>query len=82
MHVINLSGTLLLSKIHSAVCQIGFGVQSRSWPIYEMTYLCRKLSVNFAWMNSSQTPCGHPSDCGCQRAGEFGFFFYYYYYRT
>lgn len=55
--------------------QIGFGVQSRSWPIYEMTYLCHKLWVNLAWMNSSQTPCGHPSDSGCQRLGLFALFF-------
>lgn len=63
-------------KIRSAICQIGSGVESRSWPIYEIRYLCRKLSVNFACMNSGQTPRGHPSDCGCQRVGMFAFFFF------
>lgn len=38
-------------------------------PIYELTYSCHKLSMNFARMNPSQMPSRHESDCRCQKAG-------------
>lgn len=38
-------------------------------PIFELTYSCHKLSMNFACMSPSQMPSRHESDCRCQKAG-------------